>query len=175
MESDMYFESINVISEKLRNKHVLYPTFEERTAALLAEKLNFIDKDIIATFRNIDVGRKNKQLAFEVANILLSSVIEKQITEETSKFCKECCKVISLWNLKTIKDTDLENTLIAVSQLVNSNLTLNSLLLVMKQIIPQMKQLSRVPLAIDVAGHYLKQMEENKEPNIDHNNTAGRM
>jgi hypothetical protein len=160
MEADIYFKAITGINEQLKTKEKLYPTLSVKTSAAIAEKLNVIDKDILSSLRGNKPGNDNHGHAVSTVQMLLSTALENPITEDGGKFCKEVCRVLSMWNNMVLQSDEFENYLRAVSQLVDSTLTLKSLLLILKQWVPQLRQISTVPLADDMASHWLKMMKE---------------
>lgn len=160
MESE-YYEIIRTINTT--NPNILVPTIHQPDMDRLKIYLVKVDEQLARVFKGAPVEEPAMTEAVNMANLLLTVVLERPTTESSVDFIQNVCKVCSLWNLKVGNNDDLENILTATLRLIQMELTLTDLLIIYRRLLPQLRQLSFKPMAFDIAPHYIKQLLEEEE------------
>lgn len=158
MES-RYYETLRTINKLVRGG--LGPTFTDQELAGIKPTLAELDKSISSTFKGVPCG--DGKSAYRLADKLLSIVVERPLTDRSKEYITCMCMVISLWNMNCAKDDNLENLIVAITQLINQATSIQSLLAVVRSWLPTIRSLANQPLAFGVARHYLEALKDERD------------
>lgn len=161
---DKYYERLKRVRQLMGNPTALTPTLFERDCRIISEGLTAANKQLVKVFSGdtVEPGDTSKKI-HEVSYYLLTIALERSLTKSSGEIIHLVCALLSLWNSKVGSSPALEGVLTAVGRLVDSQFTLLDLLSIFRIWSPRLKSLTQQPLAFDVAGHYLNQMNKQIE------------